>query len=459
MTSATSTLALLALLPGVAAPALSQTFDTTAFDEAVRAEMRATRAPGVAVAVVQGGRILFAKGYGVESMEEARPITPTTLFRIGSVTKAFTGLTAALMAQDGKVRLDAPIAGYTPGVSVSIGQRTLHDLLTHTGGFIAEAAGDGPHDDGALGARVRAWGDEHLFAERGDVYSYSGPGYWLAGYALEQASGAWYADLVQRRVLAPLDMTRSTFRPTVAMTYPLALDHRVAPAGVSVLRPFSDDASTWPSGSLFSNVMELARFSIAIMDSGRIDGRRVFPAEAIAQLTTKKSGVSSERCGYSYGLSVCDAPPARTLSHYGFRVGSGAVLTMVPDQKSAVIILANRNGGIFAASERRALSLLGVAEAPSTRSAPRRMTAGERTRFAGAYAAGSDTLRLLIRHDSLLFRFQDRDFATARGADDEVLVLGEGGRVDQAFRLVRGNRTAAAYLHDGLNAFRRMPPS
>jgi CubicO group peptidase (beta-lactamase class C family) len=107
-----------------------------------------------------------------------------------------------------------------------------------------------PHDDAALGVRVRGWGAEHVFATPSDVYSCSGPGYWLAGYAIEQAAGGWFADVVAERVLAPLGMTRSTFRPLVAMTYPVAQDHRVNPTATTIIRPFPDDVTTWASGHL-----------------------------------------------------------------------------------------------------------------------------------------------------------------------------------------------------------------
>jgi CubicO group peptidase (beta-lactamase class C family) len=433
--------------------------DTTQLEAALGEEMGAMRAPGVAIAVVNGDRVVYAKGFGVASVETRQPITPQTLFRIGSATKILTGLTAVLLAREGMVDLNQPIGRYARGLEQSLGAVTLHELLTHTGGLTNEGAASGPHDDAALGGRVRAWGAEHAFAPPGDVYSYTGPGFWLAGYAIEQAAKEWFADVVSKRALVPLGMHRSTFRPTMAMTYPLALDHRVDGERQIVLRPYPDDASTWASGSLFSNVEELARFAIAFMNGGVIDGKRALPIDAITTLSTKRSGVPGSRCGYTYGLSICQSGSVWTLGHYGFRVGSGAVVTMAPAHRVAVIILSNRNGGIFARTERHVLEQLipGLRGAPDDD--PARSTAqspGVRPAdFLGSYVNGPDTLRFVEQRDTLWYRYKD-EAMVARADGNAVAILGRSGQAVQQFQLVRGAKTGDVYLHDGLNAFRRL---
>jgi NAD(P)-dependent dehydrogenase (short-subunit alcohol dehydrogenase family) len=156
---------------------------------------------------------VYARGFGVSSVETGEPVAPATLFRIGSTTKMVTGLTAALLAEEGKLALDAPVGRCARGLDPALAGLTLDQLLTHRGGRVNEAAANGPHDDAALGARVRAWGSEQRFAPPGDVYSYSGPGYWLAGYAIEQAAGGWYADAVRARgpTTSPEDARRMDF--------------------------------------------------------------------------------------------------------------------------------------------------------------------------------------------------------------------------------------------------------
>ena len=434
--------------------------DTAALDASVRDEMRATRTPGVALAIVMGDSVVYAKGFGVASIETGTPVTADMLFRVGSVTKMFTGLTAVMLSERGKVDLRAPTGRYAKGLHASLGRVSLHQLLSHTGGLTNEAAADGPHDDAALGVRVRGWGAEHTYAAPGDMYSYSGPGYWLAGYAIEQAAGARYADIVAREVLAPLGMTRSTFRPMMAMTWPLALDHRVANDSVRLLRPYPDDVTTWPSGSLFSSARELSRLAIALMHEGRVGGRQAIPAEAIRIMHTRHASVPGGDCGYTYGLSECVRDGVRTLSHYGFRIGSGAVFTVVPEHKFAVIILANRNGAIFGRTERVAMNLaLPPRHAPAaTEARPVALDEAARRRIAGVYASTPDTLRLVARGDSLTFRYGTVEAAVRGDASDPnaVLIVSPSGEVEQQFVLVKGRDARTEYLHDGLNAFRRV---
>ena len=435
--------------------------DTLALETAIRDEMRATRTPGAAIAIVIGDRVTYAKGFGVASIETGQPVTPEMLFRVGSVTKMFTGLTASMLANRRVLDFQTPIRRYAIDLHPSLGRLTLDQLLSHTAGMTNEAAADGPHDDDALGARMRSWGTEHTFTTPGDIYSYSGPGYWLAGYAIERAARAPYADVVAREVLAPLGMTRSTFRPTVAMTWPLALDHRVANDSVRLLRPYPDDVTTWPSGSLFSSARDLSQLAIALMHDGRVDGRQAIPAAVIKVMETRHANVPGGDCGYTYGLSDCARKGIRTLSHYGFRIGSGAVFTVVPEHKVGVIILANRNGAIFGRTESVVLDQLlpKRTSTPSPDARPVQLTAAARRRFAGAYASTPDTLRLTIRGDSLVYRYGDLVQPVRGDANDPnaVLMVSSSGDVEQAFTIVRGRDGRTEYLHDGLNAFRRVP--
>jgi CubicO group peptidase (beta-lactamase class C family) len=434
--------------------------DTAQIASIFRAEFEATQAPGASIAIVHGDRIVFSRALGVRNIETGDPMTTGSLVRIGSITKSFTGLMAALLASDKTVDVAAPVARYSPEISRAIGTRTLHQLLTHTGGVVDEGASNGSHDDAALGNRVKQWTAAQLFAEAGDVYSYSSPGYWLSGYVLQQATKTPYADLVHTRLLTPLGMTSSTYRPLDALTRELAVDHRVAQGRATVLRPFQDDASTWPSGSLFSSAADLSRYATVLMNDGTLDGKRVLPASVVHAMLTTQHTVPNSPCGYSYGFSICVRDGLRTVSHYGFRVGSGAVLSMMPDQRIAVIILANRNGAIFRRTEMEVLRQVRAAtpqqpdaqraETPAAKPAP-----AHNARFVGTWVNGGISLEIVQRSDSLFYRYGGTD-QRARLASPAVLhVLDDTGNPVQQFELVAGLRTRRAFLTDGMSAFAR----
>jgi CubicO group peptidase (beta-lactamase class C family) len=272
-------------------------------------------------------------------------------------------------------------------------------------------------------------------------------------------SGTPYADAVRTAVLAPLEMSQAAFEPTLAMTYTLALDHRVTGDSLVVLRPYPDDASTWPSGSLFASAEELARVGMALADSGRVSGRVALPPAVVRLVSTRHvsvPGPDSARCGYGLGLSVCERRRTRTLSHYGFRGGSGAVLTILPEERAAVVILANGPGAIMAETERVALDILtGHRQGSVIEEATPVASTSLPPRITGTYVSGADTLSLSVHADSGRFRYRHMRPQRARLlSDGSIAVLTDSGDVEQRFVAVRG-RSGQQYLHDGLNAFRK----
>ena len=98
-------------------------------------ELKATNTPGVAIGIVRGDRLVYAKGFGTSNVETGAPVTPNMLFRLGSTTKMFTAAALVQLAEAGKLKLDDPIGKYSKGLSPKIAQLTSHQLLSHTGGL------------------------------------------------------------------------------------------------------------------------------------------------------------------------------------------------------------------------------------------------------------------------------------------------------------------------------------
>src|SRR5438067_756565 len=124
----------------------------------------------------------------------------SSLFRLGSTTKMFTAATLVSLAEAGKVKLDAPIGDYVKGLHPKLAQLTSQQLLSHTAGLADETKMEGLHDESALAAGLRARKDDLCFTEPGKIWSYSNPGYWLAGLVIEEVSGEHYADAVRKHV-------------------------------------------------------------------------------------------------------------------------------------------------------------------------------------------------------------------------------------------------------------------
>jgi len=147
-------------------------------------ELASRSIPGAAVAVVKDDRVVFMKGFGVASIETGAPVTPDTLFQIGSITKTFTAALVVSVAEEGRIRLELPVGEYVKGLAPGLSRVTTAQLLSHTGGLKDEP------DESALADYARSWTDEYCLFTPGQVFSYSNSGFALAGLVAQEAAGS-----------------------------------------------------------------------------------------------------------------------------------------------------------------------------------------------------------------------------------------------------------------------------
>jgi CubicO group peptidase (beta-lactamase class C family) len=444
-------------------PQVQSAPEFAALDQVVLDELKQTNTPGAAVSIVRGEAVVLARGFGIANVETGEAVRPEMLFRLGSTTKMLTATALNTLVEDQRVKLDEPIGTYIKGMDAKLAQVTAHQLLTHTAGIRDEAPMFGLHDETALGARILSMDAGFLFATPGDVFSYANPGYWMAGYLAEVVAGKPYADVMQEKIFGPLGMERTTLRPTMAMTWPLAQGHGPGgPKGAAVvLRPAADNAAIWPSGSVFSNVNDLARFVIAFLNEGRLDGKQALPATVVRRLTTgyvDMPGGTDSR--YGYGLEVQTIAGRRVWTHGGSRFGYGSFIAMVPDRKVGVIVLGNRTGSGLTRTTAKAVELAAslTAPPPSTDSAkPIPMSPSEMAELAGAY---SQTLKpdveLFVRDGQLLMKFGANGLPVTKVAESRLAVQRPGGAPPQEFTVTRGKDGKTLYLHQGSRALRKI---
>ena len=426
-----------------------------------QSELKAINAPGATIAIVKGDRIVFQQGIGVANIETGQTMTPDMLFRVGSVTKMYTTAALVSFAEEGKIRLADPIGKYAAGINGKLARVTAHQLMSHTAGLRDDAPAFGAHDETALATTVKSWGEDYAFIEPGRIMSYSNPGLTLAGYVLEQVAKKPYAEVIDERLFKPLGMTRSTFRPTVAMTWPFTQGHTAAGMNPpTIVRPFADNAGYWPAGFLFSSAPELARFTIAFMNDGIIEGRSVFKPSAISTLSTGYADVPSnaEHARYAYGLTTSMHRGVRVVEHGGSIDGFGASVRMLPDRKAAVVILVNKSGASLPKTSERALELL----APLQSAGPAVVTtipmdASELAKYAGSYTNPPERIDLAIRDGKLYFHRGTQDGEVTKVGDLRFSITPAGAAGAQTFVLVPGPDGTIAFLHMSSRAFKRPP--
>src|SRR6266851_3627580 len=244
-------------------------------------------------------------------------------------------------------------------------------------------------------------------------------------------------------------MRRTTLRPTEAMTYPLSQGHEILSGQIipTVVRPFADDSRYWANGGVFTSAADFARFAIAFLNKGRIEGRQVLPLTAITKLSTPyveiPGGNKIERPSYAYGLNVRDYRGVRVLQHGGLRIGFGSLVRFVPEYHFAVIILTNKSDALFLKSLERATELA-VPLQPRVAASPKQpimMSEAEMQKYVGVYQNAPDYLKLeLIIVDGKLFLRQPEasdksevikvgDNIFSAGGQEFVLILGANGRM------------------------------
>lgn len=427
--------------------------DFSAIEGVARKEMAAANVPGAAIAVVMGDRVVYTRGFGVANVETGEATRPEMLFRLGSTTKMVTAAAVVLLADQGKLDLQAPISTYIKGLTPNLGRLSAHQLLSHTSGILDEAPMFGSHDDDALKAEVAGWTDTRFFAEPDQIYSYSNPGYWLAGLLAETVGGRPFADQVAETIFKPLGMTRSTFRPTLAMTFPLAQGHDLVNGKPQIVRPAANNSASWPAGSIYSNVIDLSRWITAFINGGVVGGEQALPASVFTTLMRPRATIPGATNRYGYGVQVGQWRGLDVVEHGGSRSGYGSIIRMVPSRKFGVVVLANRTGVSLTQTANAAIDAA-LGPLPAAADAPTPMPAGAGTpqasALAGTYSQGGRQITVVQTADGLALRQAGRDVPLV---PVEPLVFRAG---TTRYVFVTDAAGAVTFLHSGGRSWRRV---
>lgn len=266
-----------------------------------------------AVVVARGGEVLHEAGYGRIDPDEERPVTPETVFTVGSITKQFTAAAVLKLEEMGKLSVSDPIAKYLEGVPEDKRGITIHHLLTHQAGF-----------PGAIGDDLERVGrDEYvrralatpLQSEPGAAYDYSNVGYSLAAAILETVSGRPYEDFLHEHLFAPAGMMDTGYhRPGWD---PARLAHGVkddgSDWGTIVEHTFTDGGPGWHllgNGGIHSTVGDMLRWHRALL------GDAILSPASKAKMYTKHVDEGGGTW-YGYGWSIEPTPWGEAITHNG----------------------------------------------------------------------------------------------------------------------------------------------
>jgi CubicO group peptidase (beta-lactamase class C family) len=335
----------------------------------IASALEACDTPGAAVAVVQNGEVVFLEGFGVREYGRLDPVTPDTLFRIGSITKSFTATLAAALVDAGLIAWETPVVDLLPGFALSdpeLTERvTVADVLSGATGLPRRDLEIGLEADALTPAGLLASVQTlPLLAPLGERFQYSNQAFGIAGFALAAAAGAapndlrdGYALTAQRHVLDPIGMERSTFvldnvlaRGDYAV--PHAPDLAGTPQAIPLLVEERFVQAVSPAGALWSTAREMARYLQTQLARGIApDGDRVIseqnllrthqPGVAVSEDASLPAFIDAGLDSYGLGWFVGDYGGLELISHGGGTYGFAAEAAFLPEADLGVAVLTN----------------------------------------------------------------------------------------------------------------------
>jgi CubicO group peptidase (beta-lactamase class C family) len=307
--------------------------------------------PGLGIAVVHQDRVVYARGFGVHRLGEARRVDENTLFGIASVSKAFTAAALGMLVDEGRLSWDDPVVTHIPGFELYdpwvTRTTTIRDLLAHRVGF-GRMTGNRlrwlPHRERAeLIHRIRHLGPERSFR---DGYVYSNVGYMIAGEVIPAVTGTSWEQFVETRIFAPLGMTRSNTSVTrIAPGDNAAWPHQEIEREVVPIARRNFDA-VGPAASINASVAELTSWMrLHLGEPGVVDGRRLLSDTVMAELHRAQKVIREPAFGtlasYALGWSISSYAGRRISSHSGATDGMNTILMLVPEADLGVVVTTN----------------------------------------------------------------------------------------------------------------------
>ena len=349
-------------VPAAEAPTLQDRLDR--LTEGLEAQREELHVPGLAIAVVLDDQVVFARGFGVTDLESRTPVTPETLFAVGSTTKAFTTTLIGMLVDEGKMAWDDPVTKYLPAFALqpdteeADARITLRDMLAHRTGFTRMGA---LWAGGAVPARqiLRVAATAEPWAPFREQFNYNNVMYLAAGMASGEAAGTSWDALVKKRLLQPLGMTSTTTSVRrVRRDARLATGYMWDEGKETHERlPMRNLDVVAPAGAINSNVLDMARWVRFQLGRGAFEGRRLISETQLQETWTSQIEVTD---GIEYGLGwmLHEWNGKPVVEHGGNIDGFMAQVGLLPEENLGFVLLGN-----VTASAMQALSLELVWEA------------------------------------------------------------------------------------------------
>jgi CubicO group peptidase (beta-lactamase class C family) len=325
------------------------------FDEFVRNIVQDWKIPGLAISIVKDGEVIFSQGFGKRDIDEGKDVTAQTLFPIASCTKAFTATSMAILVDEGKLDWDTPVKRYIPTFKLydlfASEHMTPRDLVTHRSGL--------PRHDlmwfNSSATRQELF-DRLQFLEPSKdlraVLQYNNLMFMAAGYLVGQLSGQNWEDFVQQRIFDRLGMKSSIFSTSAAQeTDDFSFPYKAIKDEIKKIPFYEGQWSVAPAGAIVSSVADMSSWVLLHLNKGKHEGTQIVSENQVAQMHAPQMVAPvtfpfPEIPISSYGLGWFVEPYRGNMmtEHGGNINGFSSLVTLLPEQNLAVVVLTNLDG-------------------------------------------------------------------------------------------------------------------
>jgi CubicO group peptidase (beta-lactamase class C family) len=344
-------------------------------DGFVEQVMKDWKVPGLSVAIVKDGKVVYAKGFGYRDVKKQLKVTPDTLFAIGSCSKAFTATALAILADEGKLDWDKPVRDYLPDFRLHDAYATANmrprDLVTHQSGLPRHDLVwyGSPLSRKEIFERLRYLEPSRPLHAR---FQYNNLMYMTAGVLIERVSGNSWEEFVRRRILDPLGMKISNFSVNDSQKTPdFSLPYGEEKDEVKEI-PFRNIDAIGPAGSINSSVNEMTRWLLLQLGKGKFEGRQILSEKGLGEVHTPQIIAGGDLkydesfySSYAMGWGVTSYRGHPALSHGGGIDGFTSAVRFLPKDQLGVVVLTNSSSPASGLIASNAVDrMLGLSEAP-----------------------------------------------------------------------------------------------
>lgn len=307
-------------------------------DTFIENSMARQRIVGVAVGVVKNGKVVKTKGYGYSNLEFNTPVTTTTVFKLGSVSKHIIAVAIMKFIQEGKLHLDDPVSKFYPDAPSHWSKITIRHLLNHTSGLIRESPAFDAMATQPDSLLIRAAYKDSLVFPTGSKWQYCNLGYFMLADIIRQVDGRSFPDYMKKEIFEKNGLSATRITSLSDVVHERAGGY-VRSGGDTVVNALNYVALR-PSGAFMSTIEDMMKWEMLIQ-SGKILSKEGWPGMWKDLSKTNTTDTSSTAVLYGYGWYVTSYKNKKVVFHGGTLPGFRAMYYRLPEERTAIVVLTN----------------------------------------------------------------------------------------------------------------------